>query len=712
MNNENRKKMAYYWKIPFVDADGVSYEVRVERPAGATRDVVLEGSTEPMVTEEDDDDFFFKPVRTQSGYIGIVDSMTSDGAVHAFDWHDLIPTDVTDRPVVLWNIDDNEAMWYGYMQPQTFQGAFQVAPQTRKFPIACPLSVLKGVNMSIPSGMDMVSVAWLLNEILTVKMPASFADVLGYVYIQGTDAAGSGGWLSQLVSRGLFYETAEGGYDRPKYDALEMLGHVCRFFGLTCRVHRADIWLVSAAMEVAGGMPAFTRISAAELAKAAQGLSYSTDDIGWDDEALTDGVFVDTDNEEMVLLGANKVTVSEDVGHFDWVLELPTQEIVDFGVKDVGESAEHGLIYASGRQGTCGWYLRSVWNGLTTDFKFKNIDINMANGGLLLLSDYDDGAWSDATGGTLQKHTYNWRALMRVPYKSTDTLVATLTGKQAVALSDGVLVLHVDTLIDVVPSSGHKQWNGYGTLYMSIRVGDKYWHSNVAKWMDSEYICWVPVGGTETKEGQGTIANTRDLSGWWPSSGISPKYGPYPPYSGWSIPVYEALCGVVELKIYGCLIANPQTVFGTSTLTDTYIDVVGLSFDFLRGTEYDDWSDNERNTYTHSNGGVFTEEVQVDNILTCDQHNAPGSGILISPDGGYAKTLPFDGVDLVPGQRLADQMGQYYSRTRTMLKLGLLTSAYWLSPGKRLTWNGGTYYPMCFARNWYDNKETVKLVEV
>ena len=85
---------------------------------GGTGDAVpLKGGAQPFVTQEDDSDDQFAPIRTQSGYIRIVDDGL-DANGNAFDWKDLIPQTNTSRPVTL--TAGGTVVWQGFMQSQNF----------------------------------------------------------------------------------------------------------------------------------------------------------------------------------------------------------------------------------------------------------------------------------------------------------------------------------------------------------------------------------------------------------------------------------------------------------------------------------------------------------------------------------------------------------------------------------------------------------------
>ena len=122
---------------------------------GTGNTVPLKGGAQPFVTQEDDSDDQFTPIRTQSGYIRIVDDGL-DANGNAFDWKDLIPQTNTSRPVTL--AAGSTIVWQGFMQSQNFSGILYGNPQEREFPVHCVLSALNGVDIPtvVPQNLQMI----------------------------------------------------------------------------------------------------------------------------------------------------------------------------------------------------------------------------------------------------------------------------------------------------------------------------------------------------------------------------------------------------------------------------------------------------------------------------------------------------------------------------------------------------------------------------
>ena len=118
--------MAKNYSITFVSLrTATTYTVHIG--GGTGTEVPLKGGTQPRMTQEDDSDDMFIPVRTQSGYIRVVD----DGSV---DWSEVLPTSAVSRPVTV--VKGNAVVWQGFIQPRTFSGELfgnPQRPETKEF---------------------------------------------------------------------------------------------------------------------------------------------------------------------------------------------------------------------------------------------------------------------------------------------------------------------------------------------------------------------------------------------------------------------------------------------------------------------------------------------------------------------------------------------------------------------------------------------------
>ena len=202
---------------------------------GTGNAVPLKGGAQPFVTQEDDSDDQFAPIRTQSGYIRIIDDGYAADGVTAFDWKDLIPQTNTSRPVTL--TAGSTIVWQGFMQSQNFSGTLYGNPQEREFPVHCVLSALNGVDIPtvVPQNLQMI---------------LNFGSLLGFIFgnvatLSG-NALANGEFVFQCASRAQtilgakidwsnFLTTDEEGNSAANYTPYQILEDFCRFWGYTVR---------------------------------------------------------------------------------------------------------------------------------------------------------------------------------------------------------------------------------------------------------------------------------------------------------------------------------------------------------------------------------------------------------------------------------------------------------------------------------------------
>lgn len=726
------------WIIPFINFDGESYEIRVHKPFAILIDSTLTGATRPIVIQEDNDEYMFTPVRQESGYIRIYDN-GKDGEGENFYWNNMIPSSAVAIPVELWNVYDNDIEWVGFVQPTSFSGDFDAAPQEREYPVVGLLSILESYDFTLTET-NPVSLATILYKVLTI--PSVITNYIQFIFFQGVDAISNNQdlWLNYRVSPSLFMEIDEDGNPKAKYNCLEVLTQFCQYFGLTARMSGTSLYFASPASDIA--TMGFTRITMTDLANfISHSGSFSPVAQAFINDSLTEAMLVDTDNTETFVPGVGKVVVEEDVDKIDDTMSLPKEEFLKYGVKsENGDSPIYGTAIQkeryNGSSTTTGagcLYYTYVNTALTNPsqgeylykYPFKDVDITIPLYGHgtqndmqysnIVISDWDDDAYEESGGTWSQvKHTYNWSSVLRL-YKNsqwTNGPAVTLKSHIPIAIADGVLVLKMETRIDTIVSGStrtHKIWPGCGTIKMSLQIGDYYWDPTNQDWTTTETIFDLVVGGEQSKwqseysnDGTGKLPNNRVLD------------GPYPPYNGYGIPVSSGMGGTITMVIYDIDVYNYMAIFGA---IGERLDISDFSFEFLRGTNKNDWSNVEKNTWTEESGTKFRDEKTVSNIFTTDRNNAPGNGILFTPSAGYAEQLSFTasgGGSLgAPGEVLAQTIAGFYNKSRRMLQVNVRASAMTAdAPRQKITFGSRTYYPIAISKDWWNDEKTIKMIEL
>lgn len=144
--------MAYTTKYTYTfnSLRGITYTVNILVDGFIGTAQRLRPALKPFTVDEDSSDNYFEPLRSQSGYIRIVNEPTDlDG--NAFDYKDLIATNVQSHQVQL--LLDNALVWVGYIKPVVLTSTLFGYRNTVEIPIQCPIAVLKATKLSFDTQM-------------------------------------------------------------------------------------------------------------------------------------------------------------------------------------------------------------------------------------------------------------------------------------------------------------------------------------------------------------------------------------------------------------------------------------------------------------------------------------------------------------------------------------------------------------------------------
>jgi len=219
---------AIKWQIPFKSLNGTAYTVNVYDEDYEDSVITLTGASEPFVTDEDTDEDAFLAVRTQSGYLRIVAQNESD--------LDIIRTmSGSIRYISLTDGDDN-IVWHGYIQPQTFSQSWAPLPYEIAIPVESSLSHLSSIDY-VPEK-ENIKVKAAIQSILgnipnfgLVYMQNSSIDVLNSQFNDSLYISEDDEKVSRLGVNANLTPPEQ------KTDCLEVLTNICEYFGLTLREH-------------------------------------------------------------------------------------------------------------------------------------------------------------------------------------------------------------------------------------------------------------------------------------------------------------------------------------------------------------------------------------------------------------------------------------------------------------------------------------------
>lgn len=136
------------YRVPFQSFTGTQYMVYIyEQTVGEL--VTLTGSDNPFETQEDQSDDIFTPIRSQTGYLRIIDE-TGGNLLEQ-----LMPSNNTEKLVRVyagtWNVDtftDVNLVWQGFLCAEVFTQPWDGSKKMLEFPVKSVLAAMEDVTLT------------------------------------------------------------------------------------------------------------------------------------------------------------------------------------------------------------------------------------------------------------------------------------------------------------------------------------------------------------------------------------------------------------------------------------------------------------------------------------------------------------------------------------------------------------------------------------
>lgn len=697
-------KMAKNYTIQFMSLRaGTTYVVSIGGGTGSP--VALKGGAEPFVTQEDDGEDVFQAVRTQTGYIRILDDgkdasgAVIDATLGANWWTDLVPANGTARPVTVTAYPTANAagtmVWQGYIQAQSFSGELYGGTQEREFPVQCVLSALEGIN--VPTGSTYTATvknfAFLLNTLFT-QLSGTLFD---YINVQGGSSA-----LTMLQKKldwqnFLTDETGSGSV-HSKYNCLVALTDALTFWGWTARTKGRELFLTCADDST---MTKCLRITMAELGTIASGGSISTTYADMFTTVELAENYVNTDNDEIYVRGQGKATVSVDVNEHDEVLKFAPDAVR----KVLENNATWTWVPGSSDSSE---YMVGYFETRPTKTSF-NTEI---------MSGVGTSGWGEFSRrmlyGSVEVEESTDLDIIAVKRLYTGSVMASLTLNRPHSYAGGSL-----RLSGQIYRGAKLKVDGDGQSNMRIRVGIGESHET-ARWFYLRYgtgtnisYGWTQAGTIDDFRVHAGAGNTyfapllyRIHEVW---HDIDDRSFPCIP-----VPNEAGLSGKLFVDFLGC---------DDHGIADDF-EIANFTVEFLRDQTYIPASTDEaprgrtmketRKTsreYRASNN-QFAEEWNVDCIWASDNNMKYGYGLLMEADGTFMGRLWYGGSQEWPEQHLANRVSAFGNRTHRLLNVQTDVSQQEVGVRNKVTLGGKTYWPLAISREWHDDIQMITMIEM
>lgn len=693
--------MEIHWQIRFKSLRvGTDYTLNIYDSDYSGSPIVLKGGAKPFTTQESDNDEMFNPLRTQSGYIRIVDD-GKDATGNSWNWKTLLPATDTDRPLTLTD-GSNNVVWQGYMQAQNFGGTLYGNPQERSFPVQCPLSALSASDVN-STNRELRNFAFIIKQAFDNLTGLTF----GRFVFQG--GAKARDMLLKLVDWQNMIMSSDDGLSG-KYDNMRVIEDVCRFWGWSVRAFGADILFTCADDNTV--MPNALVLTPTELETMAGGTSAGTTDEQFlTNVALSGNIFANTSQDDFIVRGINKAMVTTDGNPAE-------KEIIGFAPASVEKEMKGRTSYNEQDGSTFVYYTGDLLSFAShyvegtcregyASFNIADIRAgNMVNSGdsgdviRIKKSFTSTSAEAYASLKTVFHHSF-YDANSSTQFFNTGGL--SLKGKiyqKATQLED---------------HDSHQEQIGNKVMYMRIGIGidraHAKWYTGTG-WSSTVTALTVAVGNTDDQ----LYIKATNSGGHQSTS-----------YQSW-IPTHEQnLFGIVFIEFLGS--NDIPEINGERSF-----DIHDFSLEFVRSTTVMETSENISTTkfgnfggarkyrvieragsreYVAKNQNKIRNDWNSDMIYASDNDMEFGYGVVMNTDGSQMGQQTYGSDMKWPEQHMADRVALYWERSRRKLSLNLRKDhAPAVSPRNTISIDGTTGYPISIGHEWRDDITQITILEL
>lgn len=690
-----------FWKIKFKSLRaGTDYTVNIYKdgtlPTGYP--LTLKGGAQPFTTEEDDSEDMFTPIRTQSGYLRIVDdgwAVNANGENVRWNWKELLPSTDTDRPVTLTHqVGSSPTVdWQGFMQAQDFGSVLYGNPQEREFPIQCVLTVTQGTDINYQQT-AIQNFAYLLKQIIDsipnfIGGNSVFSDIL----VQGGSDAKT--WLQKRIDWQNFVSEDSDGVLTARFTMYECLQDFCQFWGLTARTSGSKLYLMCADDSA---MTNFLQLSYTQLERLATNYDGGTTSDTFYSVTLSGDIFANTNQEDYLQRGHNKamVTANTNRGDDDIIDVFDAKCIKDMQDLGYNRPGSHGITYTNDLLSV----QRNFWN-LTCREGYASLNIGDTGDEELNVIRIKK------TGGTSV-----------TPYVSMETTYEH-------NFSAGFLMLFGTTYRYSEKYLDPFQGFSIGRSFMFARIGigtdrshAKWWNGYTKQWESSV---------VHTRIGIGNEMNKIDKRDEYPFWYFDPTEGN--PNNWWAtnILTIDGMTGKLFIDLLGTDNERVGEIDGERSFElcdfkvtfqrNAGVTKQGSGYDQFKIESIDRPSEFE---YKASNQNSVRSEWNADCIYATENACLFCFGEIFNADGSLIETVPYGSNNERPEQHLADRVVNYWQTSKRRLEAELRSNVSIgnnivvgdINPQFKLTLDSTTGYPIAISHDWRDDVTKLVILEL
>ena len=691
------------WTIGFKSLRGVSYTINILVDGYTGQPIPLQGSVDPITTDENNDTDFFTPLRGQTGYIRIVDT-GKDLNGNDFDYTELIPANSMTHQVQL--LTGSTLVFIGYIKPEMFTTELFGYNQVLSIPIQCPLGALETMpiafrNQRVYEAENLTETFPTIGMILHTffsQVDVNWTDV--YVTKNIADFKDLNARLSMFaLVDSLDPDTYnDGGYTwwRDSKSCADALTTICKFWGWTIFTRGTSIYIIAE-----GQGTTFNKFSFGQL----EGVISSADSTEYSAfYDLADCEYVSTDHTEEYVHGYRKITVNTDVQENENVIKPALGDLTYSNpviYSNGGNSwiepyyARDGVHSQSGAEYLNNYYLY-----------INNISVSQTVATVVLLL-FD--SWS--TNGSIG--SFSLKNVINIPFRSWDpsgdadwsrkdridgyTFLKMRTLQDVCVAFDSCISIEANTKSALNPNT-QNALTASDYFLMYLRIGNKYWDPNQNSWVtrvnSNEYVPTITVYMC----GDGSqIATTRNLM------------SPYNTAGGYCIPMPSSEYGKMEV---GILMFPSQNM----TLSDFRVRVVPQD-DMIHP------SAKAQHSIKDTANVAFEQDLTVDLEIASGKNNKWGYGQIFNQGGSYLEYVAYideNGTQLgtkAPEKNLLQQLKKIYAKKRQRIEVEIAEDQDMAIPTSQYDhWDYETtersFAFQAVSHNYREDKMKVTLIEV
>lgn len=710
--------MAYStkWTSSFQSSEKVNYTINILVDGYNGNAKRIEAAENPFTIDEDNSDEYFKPIRTQTGYIRIINRDTDlDG--NTFNYSELIATNAMSHQVQL--LSGSTVLWVGFIKPVVLTSTLFGYNNVVEIPVQCPLSVLGAINLKFDSNLTFPTIGQIFYSFfnrLDIRWNNLYLTANIRHYDQNSNAQPfpdmnarismfnfSDNEDPTMLSGSTFSNySAEWEDDTPASDILE---DICKFWGWSLFVRGLDIYLIAS-----GTVHSFYEIGFSELANV---LGTGTLQSAVNPIDITDLEYMSTDHTEEYLQGFRKIKIEADANSDALVFDPKLQDL------DYETPAYVATYTKDGRR------VKSVQAWLTNPNQNKRIFLHNCR---IFINhpDYPDLDAINVVGwydnwevgpsddvGDLQnmsvKNSFDMKQDTVIYLRSgsepaTPTTRAELEAQTYIGLTSlqevsipavSQLCLYARVSIGLNPLSGYET-NTSDYVRMYLRIGDYWW--NGFDWSTTMSVFKVYFNK------HGEFMTTRAI---YNQSTLNALYPDAKGYIIFNQSVTRR--GVLEVGILN----YPRYRTGIGERPNFCI------IDFNVRCVVQDTTirpqNKDKQTYEDIASQMFHQDNTIELKMASGTKNLYGKGQLYNSttNGDRLSNCSYQGVSgrKAPEQYLLDNMKRVYGQTRHRMTIEVMENQSNTNPLQQFTYNNKNYILQSVKHDFWNDKMKLTLIE-